>query len=478
MNTLHANEVNSYNILLIEGNSKEAELYGDVIREVVNTKLDIMGRIGESFDWILHGNYHLIVIDLSSFEDLPVTELDLLERIRSASPTTSVIILSEYATVKNAVSAIRMGADDFIKKPFDLESFKLAIKRSLDKKDVFSEVSGASEFLNLLNCCQMISASMEVDNILKIVQSYLSRELQSKYSAIYVLRDGVPAREARSQEKNNRDDALDELIDITVHASNPFQEMYDQAETYRFIDRSKVSPNLFVFHFRCAGRGDYFCVCLAPVIPDSVEAFESRLHLLKRQIEVTGNNIRQYMGVQHLVYVDDATGLYNTRYMNFILDKVIHQSEENDQTFAVLFIDGDRFKSVNDEHGHLTGTRILNALGHHLKVLSRDSDTVFRYGGDEFVAVLAPCDKKTAKAVANRIRKSIEKERFLEEDGKHIRVTVSIGVALFPEHAKTQKEIIEMADQAMYEAKKVSRNRVYICDDQLQEKNREKKGSA
>src|SRR6185312_5490368 len=117
-----------------------------------------------------------------------------------------------------------------------------------------------------------------------------------------------------------------------------------------------------------------------------------RLRMIRAQIEVTGKNIEQYLGVQHLAYVDDATGLYNTRYLNYILDREIAQAAATSRAFAVLFIDADKFKGVNDTHGHLVGTKLLNELGVQLKRLVRGSDTVFRYGGDEFVAVLSPCD--------------------------------------------------------------------------------------
>ena len=170
--------------------------------------------------------------------------------------------------------------------------------------------------------------------------------------------------------------------------------------------------DFFVFRFRCVGISEYFCVCLSPKRPSAIEPFENRLGMLRRQIEVTGNNIREFMGVKQLAYLDDATGLGNTRYLNNILDREIANANNKKRSFAVLFIDADRFKKVNDEHGHLIGTRLLNELGQHLKEHVRTTDTVFRYGGDEFVAVLSPCDFETARQVAERIRAAVEKTLF------------------------------------------------------------------
>jgi diguanylate cyclase (GGDEF)-like protein len=185
--------------------------------------------------------------------------------------------------------------------------------------------------------------------------------------------------------------------------------------------------------------------------------------MLRAQIEVTGKNIEQYLGVQHLVYVDDATGLYNTRYLYNILEREIAQSKQSSKSFAVLFMDGDHFKSINDNYGHLNGTKLLHELGNQLKRYVRGKDTVFRYGGDEFVAVLSPCDLATANVVAERIRQSVEQNTFLVDEGLNVKITVSIGVALFPQHAASLKEVIAAADHAMYAAKKATRNSVFIA---------------
>jgi diguanylate cyclase (GGDEF)-like protein len=194
-----------------------------------------------------------------------------------------------------------------------------------------------------------------------------------------------------------------------------------------------------------------------------MESFESRLRLLLAQIEVTGKNIQEFQGVQSLVYVDDATGLYNTRYLYSVLDREILQSQVTQKSFAILFMDGDRFKSINDNHGHLVGTKVLNELGNQLRKYTRGKDTVFRYGGDEFVAVLSQCDMETAKRVAERIRMSIERHVFLVEEGLNLKITISIGVALYPDHANSIKAVINCADHAMYTAKRGTRNSVFVA---------------
>jgi diguanylate cyclase (GGDEF)-like protein len=309
----------------------------------------------------------------------------------------------------------------------------------------------------------MISASLEEKKIFWIIQSFLLRELKSGHSAIYTLNGSDPVRIDEATHDGRRDRAMEEILDIALHASNPLVKMIEASEWLRFIERGQLTPGLFIFRFKCAGPADCFAVLLSPDRSVMNEAFESRLRMLKAQIEVTGKNIEQYKGVQHLVYVDDATGLYNTRYLNYILDREIAHSQATKKSFAVLFIDADKFKNINDSHGHLVGTKLLHELGEELKKYVRRTDTVFRYGGDEFVAVLAPCDLATAKTVADRIRDAVEHKTFLGSDLK-LKFTVSIGVALFPDHARSKKSIIEAADHAMYNAKRTTRNSVTIAE--------------
>lgn len=453
----------SYHVLLIEDDPKETELYADLIREVGLCKVDVMTRVENTFEWVSRSNYHLVVVDASARPGPEIDGLAILEQIKRISPTTGVILVSEQANVEQAVAAIRLGAEDYLKKPFNPEAFQLAVKRGLDKKAVFGGEAGVSDFFNLLNSCQMISASLEQSKIFGIVASYLRRELKCDHTAIYSQENGALARVVDVSQEAHQDRAMEEIMGIALQAANPIPRMLESGEWIRFVERGQLTPGLFVFRFRCAGPSEYFCVCLSPERPAHPEAFESRLRMLKVQIEVTGKNIEQYQGVQNLVYVDDATGLYNTRYLNYILDREIMQARATGRPFAVLFMDADHFKNINDKHGHLVGTKLLNELGDQLKRFVREKDTVFRYGGDEFVAVLSPCDLPTARAVAERIRSSVETRPFLEDEELNLHFTVSIGVALFPEHAASKKEIIEAADHAMYDAKKRTRNSVTIA---------------
>jgi len=192
----------------------------------------------------------------------------------------------------------------------------------------------------------------------------------------------------------------------------------------------------------------------------------NNLVFLCRQAHLALINSERSAQVQSLIYIDDLTKLHNFRYLNVVIDREIKRSERYRNLFSVLFMDIDFFKRVNDTHGHLVGSRVLQEVGAVLKSCVRDSDTVIRYGGDEFVVLLVDTSSEEAIFVAERMRKAVENEQLAQSMGIEMRLTVSIGVASFPEHATTKQHLLNLADQAMYRGKESTRNVVYLAQPQ------------
>ncbi len=191
------------------------------------------------------------------------------------------------------------------------------------------------------------------------------------------------------------------------------------------------------------------------------------LQFFHRQVRFALLNAERGMQTQNLIYIDDLTKLYNSRYLNVVLDRELKRSERYRNFFSVLFMDLDFFKRVNDSHGHLVGTRVLVEAGSVLRSCVRETDTVVRYGGDEFVVLLVETRAEEAMLVAERMRKMIEEKAFGQELGLDIRLTISIGIAAFPEHATTKQHLLNLADQAMYRGKDSTRNVVYLANAQI-----------
>lgn len=165
--------------------------------------------------------------------------------------------------------------------------------------------------------------------------------------------------------------------------------------------------------------------------------------------------------LERLSITDELTGLANRRRLDTELEQEVQRHERHKRTCAVLMLDVDRFKSLNDTRGHPAGDAVLRQLARILQENTRKGDIVARFGGEEFVVILPESTLAGAVEKAERIRAATEEHRFVIEDGgAEARVTVSIGVALFPQHGRTPDTLIVAADGALYRSKQAGRNRV------------------
>jgi len=164
--------------------------------------------------------------------------------------------------------------------------------------------------------------------------------------------------------------------------------------------------------------------------------------------------------LEQLATVDQLTGLYNYRMYYSILNGEIARAQRYGHTLSVLMLDVDHFKRVNDDYGHLAGDRVLERLGLLLKESVRGENVVCRYGGEEFSIIVPELGAKAAGEMAERLREIVEQTDFGSGKDQDIKITVSVGVAAFPESAGTVEQLTKAADTALYAAKEGGRNRV------------------
>jgi diguanylate cyclase (GGDEF)-like protein len=167
----------------------------------------------------------------------------------------------------------------------------------------------------------------------------------------------------------------------------------------------------------------------------------------------TSEHKRAEERVRNLAVSDPLTGLANYRQLVEALETEIKRFGRNERPFVVLLLDLDGLKKINDENGHIVGSRALCRLADMLRLYSREMDTAARYGGDEFVLILPETDPEAARLVAQRISKR------LAEDGEEPRVSVSIGMAIYPDDGETINEILGAADRDLYREKNVPKKR-------------------
>jgi diguanylate cyclase (GGDEF)-like protein len=188
------------------------------------------------------------------------------------------------------------------------------------------------------------------------------------------------------------------------------------------------------------------------------------LDLLLRLVDLTAVAVERtslYQKMTELALTDDLTKLFNTRYLNRTIEIEIQRSTRYKTSVSLIFMDIDYFKRINDQFGHLIGSKVLVEVGQLLLKSLRSIDIVARYGGDEFVIVLPQTTPNTASLIAERMRKSIEQNTFLKKEGYSLKLTASFGVASYPESARSKEELIKIADEAMYRVKHQTRNAVY-----------------
>jgi diguanylate cyclase (GGDEF)-like protein len=183
------------------------------------------------------------------------------------------------------------------------------------------------------------------------------------------------------------------------------------------------------------------------------------LQTLADQLAIALHNARAYQVALEQAITDGLTGLKTHRYFMEALDREWRRSTRSGHMFSLIMMDLDRFKQVNDGHGHLEGDKVLAAVANLLNDRVRQSNVVARYGGDEFAIMLPEAHTDQAQILAERLRVSIESDCYLAAHG----VTASFGIATFPVHGPTQEEILRVADSGMYLAKHQQGNCVRVA---------------
>jgi len=196
--------------------------------------------------------------------------------------------------------------------------------------------------------------------------------------------------------------------------------------------------------------------CLAAEVRTDAELMAEVL-LFVEIIRAAVHKIAKIERIKELTIIDEVSGLYNTRHLFNVLEQTVQQAGRYFTEFSLIFFDLDRFKQVNDTHGHLIGSRLLREVGQFVLQHLRKADLAFRYGGDEFVVYLPYTSKQNARIVVERLYENLRKHEFVI-DGIPLKVAASYGWSGFPEDGRTVKEIIEKADEAMYRVKKRSRD--------------------
>jgi diguanylate cyclase (GGDEF)-like protein len=184
------------------------------------------------------------------------------------------------------------------------------------------------------------------------------------------------------------------------------------------------------------------------------------LHILADHAAIAIENAHDVGRIQQLTITDDITGLYNVRHLYDVLERQLRRSRKSQLPVSLAFLDLDRFKLVNDRHGHLVGSELLALTGRRLQELSRKQDLCFRYGGDEFVILMPGMDANAALEQTKAMHRALMETEFRTRDGLKLTVSASVGLASAPGDGDQIHAVIGAADARMYAVKSNGRGQV------------------
>lgn len=187
------------------------------------------------------------------------------------------------------------------------------------------------------------------------------------------------------------------------------------------------------------------------------------LDLLSDQAAIAISNANLHQIISRQAYSDTLTGLPNRRALDERLEAEIQSARRHNYSFAVVMMDLDGFKEINDTYGHPTGDDVLRLVFNQMARGVRNTDFLARYGGDELTLILTQSDISSARVVTEKILKGMRKIKFTLPDGKKLSLGVSGGIAIYPVHARSGPDLLRAADAALYQAKKHNRGTFQIA---------------
>ncbi len=408
----------------------------------------------------------LILLDMM----LPdISGIEVCRRLR-ADPATShipVVIITASADRARRLEALRAGADEFLTKPLN-EMILLARIRSLLRAcETEDELRLRAATCGDMGFAETVGGFDLPDHLGLIAQ------------------DAATALSWRAMLAPHFGGRIDILTPTTALAEADGQRVPDVYVVG--ADPSAAGSGLrLVSDLRSRVQSRHSAICLVlsdaageaaamaldlgatdlltlPLDPEET-ALRLKLHVArKRRADQLRRQVRDGL---RLAVADPLTGLYNRRYALAHLERIAQRARELGRRYAVMVLDLDRFKVINDSFGHAAGDRVLETVAHRLRDNLRPSDLVARIGGEEFLVALPDTTLGTARMAAERLCRAIEVDPVVLPDGREVRVTISVGLALGNDRPdggpEAARSVVERADVALFAAKTEGRNQVTI----------------
>lgn len=442
-------------ILLIE----DDRFFRDMFTELLTKEgylVDSASCGRDALDMLARNHYAMVVTDLVMPD---VNGLEILSCVRESYPTVDVILVTGNANLESAIYALKHGARDYLIKPVNPDEFKHAVAQCMQRRQLLDENEELKKMLSLFQASQAIAGCLDISRLCHLLVDAIVRETGvGRALGFFVIGDSLKLSETKNVSEVVAN-ALSEQILLALPNLTSGQQLIQQV-ALTSPDATDGIREACLIHIR--NHSIYRGVVVLLNDPDrelpEMVRHNKNINFLIEQSAHAFENAETYSNAKDMLFIDDISGLYNHRYLDIALEREMKRVERYASHLAVLFIDVDYFKSINDVHGHMVGSQVLAEFGVLLKKSVRDVDVVIRYGGDEYTVILVETTCAIAQLVAERIRKHVEGHRFLAESGHDIRITCSIGYACCPDDTATKEQLLELADKAMYVGKAAGKN--------------------
>ena len=322
-----------------------------------------------------------------------------------------------------------------------------------------------------------LSEQMDIERTLAVVKKLIRKNFPAAQYSLLLIGDSGNELVLRShfglprQEAENGRYALDENIfgEALKRAQHIYVPNVQSAATrYEYHSGTRARKGAFLSLPLIAKNGRVAGVInLFRRHPNSFSAKE--IDLLRKIADQLGqvlDTITVYHHTRELSITDELTKVFNRRYFNQRFEREMQRAQRYHRPLSLIMLDIDQFKIFNDTHGHLWGDAVLKQVAQTLEDSLRKADILARFGGEEFVILLPEIDKAHGSQVAEKLRRAIESATFPKAETQPLgKITVSLGLAAFPEDAEGAADLIHLADQGLYLAKSRGRNQVGVYED-------------
>jgi diguanylate cyclase (GGDEF)-like protein len=343
---------------------------------------------------------------------------------------------------------------------------KTSPKKSHHKGTAFSEHDKRVQQLNTFNeIGQALTSTLDLKEILNIVMEKISELLKPKNWSLLLIDEKsndlyfeIVVGEGLESIKNMRLKIGEGIAGWVAKEAKPVL-VPDVSKDPRFSDKVDETSDFVTKSIVCVPmKSKGKCLGVIELINKfEEEAFGEEdllmLMILADYTAIAIENSSYLQKVEELTITDDLTKLYNSRHLYRFLDYEVERSRRFKMNLSMIFFDLDKFKDVNDTHGHLIGSKLLKEIASVISTILRKVDMACRYGGDEFIIVMPQTSKEQAYLAAQKFRELINNHLFLKDDGINLHITASFGVSSYPQDAKSNLELINLADRAMYQIK-------------------------